>query len=149
MRGHMRAALLILALVIVLAPGAAAEEYSAILAPRPNTGSTGSGVANLMLNGDATVLTYNITFSGLTGPEVAAHIHRPDGSIAHALPLGSPKQGSWQNIGFIDVTSLQLGQLYILIHTNQNPGGELRGNIVAGNVPVEHTTWGAIKALYE
>lgn len=137
-----------LALVLAATNAYGIETFIATIAPAPGaTGASGSGEATLTLNDDETEVAYSVTFQGLTGPEVAAHIHRPDGSVALQLPLGSPKQGSWQNPGLIDVLSLKGELLYILIHTNQNPGGELRGNIV-GAVPVENSTWGAIKAVY-
>ena len=140
---------LVASLLLLAVTATADETFVATLIPQPNSGSSGTGSATLVLNDDETEVSYTITYSGLSGAEIAAHIHRPDGSIAHDLPVGTPKVGVWQNPGFIDVVSLKIEQLYILIHTPANPGGELRGNIVQQNVPVEETTWGSIKALYE
>jgi hypothetical protein len=134
-------------LVLVGVTAHAEQTFVATLVPQPNSGSNGTGTATLVLNDEETELSYTITVSGLLGPEIAAHIHRPDGAIAHDLPVGSPKIGVWQNLGLIDVFSLLAGQLFILIHTEANPGGELRGDIMQA-LPVEARTWGAIKALY-
>jgi hypothetical protein len=143
-----RLTIIVFAVLIAATPAAADELFYALLVPRPGTGSSGSGQATLVLNPDETAVSYTITISGLTSPEIAAHIHRQDGSIAHTFPLGETKTGVWYNPGNIDVASLRLGQLFILVHTEQNPGGELRGNITDEEVGVEETTWGRIKALY-
>jgi len=150
----MRNPMLIVGMLLVFAvPATGQETYHAIIGPSPSSsGAFGSGVATLTLDRFGTTIEYNIQFEGLTGPELAAHIHRPGGAVAHALPLGSPKIGVWQNVGSLDVFSLQAEQLFILIHTNQNPGGELRGNIVSGPpppLPVEAATWGGIKAVFD
>lgn len=137
----------LITIVLLSAATAAADEtFVAMLVPRVNTGSTGSGEATLVLNAAETEVSYTITYTGLSGPELAAHIHRPDGSIAHELPAGTPKVGVWQNPGLIDIVSLRVEQLYILIHTTPYPSGELRGDIVQ-SVPVEETTWGGGQSL--
>lgn len=129
-------------------PLLAAENFVATLIPQPGTGSTASGSATLVLADDLSTASFNITVTGLSSAEVAAHIHRADGSIAYTLPLGSPKIGVWNNPGLVDGTAMQLEQLYILVHTANNPTGEVRGNIVKQAVPVETGTWGAVKALF-
>jgi hypothetical protein len=126
----------------------ASETFVATLSPRAGTGSTGSGSATLVLDDLETQLSYTITFSGLTSTEVAAHIHGPDGAALYTLPNGSPKVGVWTTIGFVDVVNLRAGKLFILIHTVDNPAGELRGDVTAQQVGVETGTWGKIKALY-
>jgi hypothetical protein len=135
-------------LLVVATSAGAAETFVATFVPRTGSGSSGSGGATLVLNEAGTELSYNISYTGLTGPELAAHIHAPDGSIIHHLPLGSPKVGVWSNPGFIDIVNLRADNLFILIHTEANPGGELRGNITSQELPVEAGTWGRIKALY-
>jgi len=51
------------------------------------------------------------------------------------------------------VSDLTNGLYYVNIHTTTVPGGELRGQITATasncTVPVEESTWGAVKSLYE
>ena len=112
-------------------------------------GATGTAV--LILNDAQTELSYNITFQGLTTPETNAHIHnagfRDNGPIAFFLPLGSPKVGFWA-IPPEFVVELFKNKLYINIHSEFYVGGEIRGNIANG-VPVEESTWGRIKALYQ
>ncbi len=128
------------------APATSQEIYSASFAPTPGSGSAATGVGSFTLNAAGTQLSYNISFSGLTSNELAAHFHRPDGSVAFGLPLGSPKVGVW-NIGFTDVLFLQAEQIFVLIHSENNPGGEIRGNVMR-TVPVRESTWGRIKATF-
>jgi hypothetical protein len=137
-----------LALVSVAAGASeASETFYAALAPPPESESNGSGSATLVLSTDHSEVSYNITYTGLSSPETGAHIHRADGSIAHSLPLGTTKVGTWFDPTPIDVAGLQYGQLYIVIHSELY-GGELYGDITDEKVPTETTTWGKVKALY-
>jgi hypothetical protein len=79
------------------------------------------------------VLGYNITFSGLSSPELFAHIHGPaargvDGGILFTLPNGSPKVGT-VNVPEANESDLLAGLLYVNVHSNTFPGGEIRGQI--------------------
>ena len=139
--------LFLILLIAVPAAALANTQFVAVIEPRPNSGSTGSGSATIVLNDAETEVTFDISFQGLTSTELAAHVHRPDGTIAFELPLGSPKQASWLNPGLADVLSLRAELMFILIHTQQNPGGELRGEIV-GALATDYKTWGAVKAVY-
>jgi len=109
-----------------------------------------TGLATLVLNDAQTKLSFNITYQGLTSPEIGAHIHnagnRTNGPIVFALPAGTPKVGVW-SIPAQYVTELFNNKLYINIHTETYAAGEIRGNIDNG-VPAEQSTWGSIKALY-
>ena len=84
--------------------------------------------------------------------EDAAHFHmgnpRENGSAVFALPLGSPKIGVWM-IPIDALAALLDGELYINIHTADYFQGEIRGNIGPSVLPVEHTTWGRVKSLYD
>lgn len=140
----------LLAALLTTAAGARADEtFVATLAPVAGTGSSGTGTAALVLSSDETQLSYNISFSGTLGPEIQAHIHIPDGSIVYALPVGSPKVGVWLNPGLLNVGLLRAEKLYILIHTSVVPQGELRGDITQAQTPIEPSTWGRVKALFE
>lgn len=117
--------------------------------PIPEVTSTGS--ASFTLNDAQTQLTYHIEYSGLSSPEIAAHIHvggpRENGAPTLTLALGSPKDGVW-NISPADVTNLFDGKLYVNVHTETYVSGEIRGNIVEGGVATEELSWGVLKALY-
>jgi hypothetical protein len=79
-------------------------------------------------------LTWRLTFSHLSGPATAAHIHLGKKGVAGAVTLalcGPCKSGAH---GSHVMTPPQLGALsrggtYVNVHTAKNPGGEIRGQI--------------------
>ena len=77
-------------------------------------------------------------YSGLTSAAGASHIHGP-ADTTHAagvlVPLNTPTGTSGTISGTATLTADQLadlltGQTYINIHTANNPGGEIRGQIL-------------------
>lgn len=150
-RGLFRRTLALTAALLLAVPVAlhAEETFTATLVPVDGTGSTGSGSATLVLNDEESQVSYNVSYTGLSSPEVGAHIHRPLGGVATPLVFGNPKIGVWQKPLPDDVARLRNGELYILIHSDNFPQGELRGDIEPQVVsPVEPTTWGRIKSLF-
>ena len=112
---------------------------------------TATGTAFFVLNDAQNQLSFDISYSGLTGPEIASHIHnagpRDNGPIRFTLPPGTHKVGVW-NIPAAMVTELFAKRLYINVHTDAYLPGEIRGNIMQQQVPTEPSTWGRIKALF-
>jgi len=122
------------------------------------TGSPGTGSATMTYDDVTNMFSWNITWSGLTGTETLAHFHGPalpnqnagvQVNFAAISGLQSPSIGSTM------ITPAQAADLlndlwYINIHTTDVAGGEIRGQVtVDGTVPVEQSTWTAIKALYQ
>lgn len=103
----------------------------------PNT-TAGSGSGTVTLNSATNKITWNVTFSGLTGAATAAHIHgpAPEGKNAGVLvwistkgkPAASPLSGS-ATLTPAQASDLMNGQCYINVHTAANPGGEIRGQL--------------------
>ena len=99
----------------------------------PNT-SSGSGKAEASFDTGTKVLTYTVTFAGLTGPALGAHFHgpsEPGKNAGIALPFKSaqsPIQGT-ATLTETQATDLLEGKWYANIHTGANPGGELRGQM--------------------
>jgi hypothetical protein len=103
----------------------------------PNT-TSGSGTATVSLDPTTRQITWNVTFSGLTGPATVAHIHgpAPAGKNAGVLvwlvpkgkPVTSPLTGS-ATLTAAQVADLTSGQLYVNVHTAAHPGGEIRGQL--------------------
>ena len=50
----------------------------------PATASAGTGMAEASLNKDTNVLTWKVSFSGLTGPASAGHFHGPAAAGSNA-----------------------------------------------------------------
>lgn len=115
---------------------------------------TGSGSGTFTLDTTADTLTFDITFSGLSGTEIVAHIHGPappgvGAGILYDLPVGSPKLGT---INLVDLpgpytvadqkADLLTGLWYVNIHSTTFPGGEIRGQmLVVPQVPAL-AAWG-------
>ena len=129
-------AILILALIpLVHAQGA--QTFKARLSPVPvdatnQAATTGLGAATAVLTG--TKLSISGTFSGLQGPATIAQIHiGPKGiSGPPALDLMVTRATSGTLQGELMLTSAQVdhlkrGRLYIQIHSEKAPDGNLRG----------------------
>jgi CHRD domain len=104
----------------------------------PPNQSTGSGSVTASFDPGTKTLTWNGTFSGLTGPATAAHFHGPAEAGKNAgvaiwisekgTPLSSPFKGS-ATLTDAQVADLEKGMWYVNVHTAANPGGELRGQL--------------------
>lgn len=103
----------------------------------PPTSSTGTGAADFTLDPATRQLTWKVTYSGLTGPAGAAHIHGPAaaganaGVVVNLAPngVGNPIQGMTV-LTDAQVADLMAGRYYVNIHTAANKGGEIRGQIM-------------------
>ena len=79
-------------------------------------------------------LTYSLTFSGLTGPATAAHIHLgamgKSGNVVVPIcgPCKSPVKGS-ATLSKALLADLKTHKLYVNVHTAKNPAGEIRGQL--------------------
>ncbi len=103
----------------------------------PNT-TTGSGTVTATFDPATKMLTWEGSFSGLTGPATAAHFHGPAEAGKNAgvavwisekgQPFTSPFKGS-ATLTDGQATDLQNGLWYANVHTAANPGGELRGQM--------------------
>jgi hypothetical protein len=80
-------------------------------------------------------LKWNVSYSGLSGPATAGHIHGPAAPGANAgvmVPFSnvssSPFSGQAQ-ITPAQAAEIAAGRTYVNIHTAKSPAGEIRGQL--------------------
>lgn len=133
---------------LAFACGGSSEKFTASMngaqeTPPVNTAATGT--ASFINNG--TSVAYSFTASGLSGDPTVAHIHfgpvGVKGPVVVPLTVGpGPAAGTATGTGSFDNTgvsggftvndvlvTIRNGGAYINVHTAQNPGGEIRGQI--------------------
>ena len=105
--------------------------------PPVETGGTGS--ANVTWNSETKALSWSIDFAGLSGPAAAAHFHGPADPGANAGPvitiddLESPSEGT-ATLTDEQAADLAAGKWYVNVHTEANPDGEIRGQVMEGSM---------------
>lgn len=102
--------------------------------PPVQTSATGS--ADLTYDPATRILTWNITYSGLSAPATMAHFHGPAAAGANGpvtvwlsqkgTPPASPIKGE-ATLTPEQAAQFTAGQWYINVHTSSHPAGEIRG----------------------
>jgi CHRD domain len=102
----------------------------------PANASTATGTMEASFDKASSVLKWRVSYSGLTGPATAGHIHGPAlpganaGVVVPFPSIASPAEGA-ATLTPAQVADLMAGKWYVNIHTAQNPGGEIRGQVMA------------------
>lgn len=132
-----------LAMAISISTASAQTSFQAFLlgtGETPPNGSPGTGFGTVVLNAAQTQITVDESWSGITSPATASHIHGPGGAGTNApvifpfsgVPAATsgsipeqtfaitPQQVSWLFSGF----------LYMNVHDANFPGGEIRGQLL-------------------
>ncbi|MGF6917150.1 CHRD domain-containing protein [Paraburkholderia sp. 40] len=105
----------------------------------PPVQTPGSGSAKLTFDPSTRVVTWNISFSGLTSPTTMAHFHGPAPAGKNAgvkiwlsqkgtMEATSPITGQ-ATLSPADAKMFEAGDMYINVHTKNNPDGEIRGQV--------------------
>ena len=152
---RLRVAIVIAALALIALPGAvSAVDPSQPAFGGPLTGAqevpavatAATGQGTVAISADGSTITYLVTYSGLSGTANAAHIHTGaagvSGGVILPLVVGpSPMSGTLTAANFTAsgtvttfaqaVAAIKAGTTYFNIHTTANPGGEIRGQILA------------------
>jgi CHRD domain len=116
---------------------AASEAFKATLttgAEVPPVTGSGTGTATVALDTATKMITYNVTYSGLTGPAAAAHIHcgaAVGANAGVAVPFPKPDSPITGSATLTDaqMADLEAGKCYVNVHTAANKGGEIRGQL--------------------
>ncbi len=118
----------------------------------PGVVTGAGGVATITLNTATQTVTYRVDVYNLPSGVVASHFHASGPGVAGPIVVGftvqanlsndfsisgtasaadlQPRQaqgiGSWDDF----IQALTLGQIYVNVHSQVNPGGEIRGQVV-------------------
>lgn len=138
------------ALALALGTGLASAQWTfdaflTGLGENPPNASPATGFGTVTLNAAQTQITVDESWSGLTAPATASHIHGPGAPGVNAPVLfpfsGVPNAtaGAIPEQTFA-ITPTQVGYLfsgtlYMNVHTANFPGGEIRGQLLPANVP--------------
>jgi hypothetical protein len=100
----------------------------------PPNDTKGTGTIEVTYDTATRQMRYDGSYSGLTGPETAAHFHGPAAPGKNAgimVPVeakSSPFSGS-ATLTEAQATALTGGQMYFNVHTAAHPNGEIRGQL--------------------
>jgi hypothetical protein len=105
----------------------------------PPVQTAGKGTAELTYDPDTRTISWNVSFSDLSGPATMAHFHGPAAAGKNAPPViwlstkgaaaASPLKGS-ATLTPDQAKDFLAGQWYINVHTADNPAGEIRGQVI-------------------
>lgn len=101
-------------------------------------GGTGTGTASITLDDVTNLLSWNMSWSGLSGNTTVAHFHLGAPGASGGVVLGfSPTTGATSGtavgsatISAAQETDLLAGLWYINIHSSTFGGGEIRGQVL-------------------
>jgi hypothetical protein len=105
----------------------------------PPVQTSGSGTADLTYDAATRAVTWSITYNGLSSPVTMSHFHGPAGPGKNAsvvvwltkrgAPVSSPITGS-ATLTPAQAREFMAGQMYINVHTQEHPAGEIRGQVM-------------------
>ena len=105
----------------------------------PAVETAGTGSAALTYDPATRVVTWTVTYSGLSGPATMAHFHGPadkgkNGPVVVWLSTkGSSAESPFKGEATLTPEQAQqfaAGEWYVIVHTQAHPGGEIRGQVV-------------------
>ena len=140
---------LLLGLLTLPAYGAIYDLTSTIDGFQSDTLSSGTGSASMSYDDLSGLFSWDISWSGMSGPATAMHFHGPaapgvsagvEVNIGAISGLTSPSAGS-TTISSAQGADLLAELWYINIHTAEFGGGEIRGQVEVSAVPLPAAVW--------
>ena len=105
----------------------------------PPVQTAATGTADLTYDPATRVLTWSVAYNGVSGPATMAHFHGPASEGKNAPPViwlaekgaavASPIKGQ-ATLTPEQAQQLTAGEWYINVHTQANPNGEIRGQVL-------------------
>jgi hypothetical protein len=104
----------------------------------PAVDTAAKGTATLSYDPATRVVSWTITYSGLSGPATMVHFHGPaakgenSGVQISLTEKGSPVDNPIKGQATLtpdQAKDFSAGRWYINVHTHQHPGGEIRGYV--------------------
>jgi CHRD domain len=99
----------------------------------PPVDTKATGTADIKVDTEAKTITWTIKSADLSGPPNAAHFHGPAAVGANADPeidISKMIDAGTSPITEAQIADLQGGMIYLNIHTEKFPKGEIRGQVV-------------------
>jgi CHRD domain len=104
----------------------------------PPVTTAGKGTADLTWDPSTRVVTWDITYSGLTSPVTMAHFHDAPVGKNGPVAVWLSKQGTAPNgpikgkvtLTPAQATQFEAGDWYVNVHTRDNPAGDIRGQVL-------------------
>ena len=129
-------------LALVGAANAASQSFKVPLTGAqsvPPVETSGAGTADLTYDPTTRVVSWDISYSGLSSPVTMAHFHGPakEGKNAPVLiwlttkgtPPTNPIKGS-ATLTPEQAEQFSAGEWYVNVHTESHPAGEIRGQVI-------------------
>jgi hypothetical protein len=101
----------------------------------PPASTSATGTAEVSLNNNTNLITWKVTYMGLTAPPTGAHIHGPAapgqnaGVVVPFTHVGAQPVVGQATLTPQQVNDLAAGLWYVNIHTPNFPNGEIRGQL--------------------
>jgi hypothetical protein len=105
----------------------------------PPVQTPATGTADLSYDAATHILTWSVTYNGLSGPATMAHFHGPAAEGKNGPPVvwltekgatvTSPIKGQ-ATLTPEQAQQMMAGEWYINVHTQANPSGEIRGLVM-------------------
>jgi CHRD domain len=105
----------------------------------PPVDTTGSGTADLTYDPATRVVTWNISYAGLSSASTMAHFHGPAKQGQNAPPViwlstqGSPPTNPMKGTATLtpdQAKQFSAGEWYVNVHSQSHPAGEIRGQVL-------------------